>query len=100
MMIISDLLAVAMLIIVNLLIMIDMVTISSRSVPAGDNVKTASDRYIGDDIDFCPLGGGYEIDSLVCRQTKLAPPNFIASQECDGELLWWVSASLFFLLFC
>ena len=41
MMIISDLLAVAMLIIVNLLIMIDMVTISSRSVPAGDNVKTA-----------------------------------------------------------
>ena len=41
MMIISDLLAVAMLIIVNLLIMIDIVTISSRSVPAGDNVKTA-----------------------------------------------------------
>ena len=41
MMIISDLLAVAMLIIVNLLIMIDMVTISGRSVPAGDNAKTA-----------------------------------------------------------
>ena len=41
MMIISDLLAVAMLIIVNLLIMIDIATISSRSVPAGDNAKTA-----------------------------------------------------------
>ena len=41
MMIISDLPAVAMLIIVNLLIMIDIVTISGRSVPAGDNVKTA-----------------------------------------------------------
>ena len=41
MMIISDLLAVAMLIIVNLLIMIDIATISGRSVPAGDNAKTA-----------------------------------------------------------
>ena len=59
MMIISDLLAVAMLIIVNLLIMTDIVTISSRSVPAGDNVKTASDRYIGDDIDYLPWVTGF-----------------------------------------
>ena len=29
---------------------------------------------------ICPLGGGYEIDSLVCRQTKLAPPNFIPAR--------------------